>query len=344
MEAFKLASIKDIAKAADVSVSTVSRVINNSPLISEETKKKVTKIMKDLNYVPNSMAQGLSSQQAFTVTLLVDIEDRKSFDNMFFYEIMHGIETVVYRKNMCLIIANLQTSLNKNDMVNWLVNGKRTQGIILPSSILKPRLVRELKKIKFPFVTIGEPTNIKEPIEWVDINNKQGAQQAVEHLLECGYARIAFIGGNQKETFNRNRLSGYKEALLINGLNYREDYVKEGESTKQSGFNMMNDLLRLPEKPDAVICADNIICVGAMKAIKSADLNIPQDIGVMSFDNFPIADLIEPSLTTIDIDVFELGIQAANILFKLIDNPNARQQQSLISTRIEIRESTSKRL
>jgi DNA-binding LacI/PurR family transcriptional regulator len=81
-----------------------------------------------------------------------------------------------------------------------------------------------------------------------------------------------------------------------------------------------------------------------MKAIKSADLNIPQDIGVMSFDNFPIADLIEPSLTTIDIDVFELGIQAANILFKLIDNPNARQQQSLISTRIEIRESTSKRL
>lgn len=339
-----MASIKDVAKAAGVSVSTVSRVINNNPLISEETKEKVIKVMRELNYVPNSMARGLSSQQSFTVTLLVNIEDSKSFDNMFFYEIMHGIETVVYRKNMCLIIANLQTSLNGNDMVNWLINGKRTQGIILPSSILKPRMVRELKKIKFPFVTIGEPDNIKEPVNWVDVNNKQGSQQAVEHLLECGYKKIAFVGGSQKEVFNRNRLSGYKEALRINGIEYRENYVKEGESTKQSGFNMMNELMHLSEPPEAVICGDNIICVGVMKAIKDNGLDIPQDIGLISFDNFPIAELVEPALTTVDIDVFDLGVQAADILFRLIDNPETRQQQSLISTRIEVRESTVKRI
>ena len=335
-----MASIKDVARAAGVSVSTVSRIINNNPLISDETREKVLKIMKEFNYVPNSMARGLSNQQAFTVALLVNIEDTKSFSNPFFYEVMHGIETVVYGRGLCLIIANLQTSLNKDDMFNRLIHEKRTQGVILPSSIMNPHLVKELKNIKFPFVTIGEPSGIKEPIDWVDINNFQGGQQAFEHLLAQGYKNIAFIGGSQSEVFNKNRLSGYKAALAGNGLEYRQEYVLEGKSSKGDGFELMLQLLKLPQRPDAVICSDNILSMGAMKAIKNANLRIPEDVGVLSFDNVPIAELLEPSLTTVDIDVFELGVQAANILFKLIDNPSARQQQSLISTCIEAREST----
>lgn len=335
-----MASIKDVAKAAGVSVSTVSRIINNNPLISDETRERVLKIMKEFNYVPNSMARGLSNQQAFTVALLVNIEDTKSFSNPFFYEVMHGIETVVYSRGLCLIIANLQTSLNKDDMFNRLIHEKRTQGVILPSSIMNPHLVKELKNIKFPFVTIGEPSGIKEPIDWVDINNFQGSQQAFEHLHAQGYKNIAFIGGSQSEVFNKNRLSGYKAALAGNGLEYRQEYVLEGKSSKKDGLEMMLQLLKLPQRPDAVICSDNILSMGAIKAVKNANLRIPEDVGVLSFDNFPIAELLEPSLTTVDIDVFELGVQAANILFKLIDNPSARQQQSLISTCIEVREST----
>ena len=335
-----MASIKDVARAAGVSVSTVSRIINNNPLISDETREKVLKIMKEFNYVPNSMARGLSNQQAFTVALLVNIEDTKSFSNPFFYEVMHGIETVVYGRGLCLIIANLQTSLNKDDMFNRLIHEKRTQGVILPSSIMNPHLVKELKNIKFPFVTIGEPSGIKEPIDWVDINNFQGGQQAFEHLLAQGYKNIAFIGGSQSQVFNKNRLSGYKAALAGNGLEYRQEYVLEGKSSKNDGFELMLQLLKLPQRPDAVICSDNILSMGAMKAIKNANLRIPEDVGVLSFDNVPIAELLDPSLTTVDIDVFELGVQAANILFKLIDNPSARQQQSLISTCIEAREST----
>lgn len=335
-----MASIKDVARAAGVSVSTVSRIINNSPLISDETRERALKVMKELNYVPNSMAQGLSNQQAFTVALLVNVEDTKSFSNPFFYEMMHGIETVVYKRGLCLIIANSQTSLNKDDMLNWLISGKRTQGVILPSSIMNPQSVKELKRIKFPFVTIGEPVGIKEPIDWIDINNLQGGQQAVEHLLAQGYNNIAFIGGSQSEVFNKNRLSGYKLALANNGLEYKQEYIQEGNSSKNDGFEAMQRLLRLPQRPDAVICSDNVLCMGAMKAVKNANLLIPEDVGVLSFDNFPIAELLEPSLTTVDIDVFELGVQAANILFKLIDNPAARQQQSLISTCIQAREST----
>lgn len=338
-----MASINDVAKAAGVSKSTVSRIINNSSAISEETTQKVLKVMKELNYVPNSMARGLSNQQAFTVALLVNIKDVKSFSNPFFYEVMHGIETVVYSRGLCLIMANLETTLKKDEILNWLIHGKRTRGVILPSSVMNPALVRELKKIKFPFVTIGEPEGIKEPIDWVDINNFQGGQQALDHMLSQGYKNIAYIGGNQSKIFNKNRLNGYKSALESNGMKYRPEYVCEGNATKNDGYKLMKQLIKLPQPPDAVICSDNVLCIGAMKAIKEVNLKIPNDIGILSFDNMPIADLIEPSLTTVDIDVFELGVQAANILFKLVDNPEARQQQSLISTCIQMRESTCKK-
>lgn len=335
----QLASIKDVAEAAGVSTSTVSRIINDNPAISAETRERVQKVMKELNYVPNIMARGLSNQRAFTVTLAINADDVKSFNNPFFYEVMHGIETVVYQKDLCLIIANMQTIIKKESILSWLINGKRTQGIIIPSSIVNEKIIRELKRHKFPFVVFGEPCS-SEPVDWVDINNRQGGQQAVEHLLGQGYRKIAFISGSRKEVFNKNRHTGYRDGLEKNGMTCREEYAVQGGSAKSDGFNMMQSLLNLKDRPDAVICCDNILSLGVMKAIQSAGLQIPDDIGVISFDNFPVADLADPPLTTVDVDVFELGVQAANMLFNLIENPQSRQQQSLIATAVQIREST----
>lgn len=341
-EVIQLASIKDVAEAAGVSTSTVSRIINDNPAISTETRERVQKVMKELNYVPNSMARGLSNQRAFTVTLAINADDVKSFNNPFFYEVMHGIETVVYQKDLCLIVANMQTFIKKESILSWLINGKRTQGIIFPSSIVNEKMIRELKKHKFPFVVFGEPGSF-EPVDWVDINNRQGGQQAVEHLLQQGYSKIAFISGSKKEVFNKNRHMGYRDGLERNGLTYLEEYVAEGGSAKSDGYNMMHALLTLEDRPDAIICSDNILSLGVMKAILSAGFKIPEDIGVISFDNFPVADLADPPLTTVDVDVFELGVQAANMLFKLIENPQSRQQQSLIATEIQMRQSTQRK-
>jgi DNA-binding LacI/PurR family transcriptional regulator len=337
-----MASIKDVAKAAGVSTSTVSRIINNSPLISAETRERTLKVMKELNYVPNSMARGLSNQKAFTVALLVNISEPKAYSNPFFYEAIHGIETIVYDHGLCLIIANLQTPMKRENMLEWLIHGKRTQGLILPSGIVDSKMVRGLKEIEFPFVVLGEPADGSEPIDWVDVNNRQGGRQAVGHLLGKGYERIAFIGGSRKELFNRNRLSGYREALESGGIEYDPEFVREGGTLKEDGKSMMRELLELRDRPDAVICGDNYLSLGAVKAAREAGLEIPRDIGILSFDNSPIAEFSEPPLTTVDIDVFEMGVQAANLLFKRIENPSAREQQSLIATRIEERDSTAK--
>lgn len=335
-------TISEVAKAAGVSTATVSRVINNSTSITPATREKTLAIMKELNYVPNSLAQGLSNQKALNVTLLINIDDAKSFSNPFFYEVMHGIETVVYEKGLSLTITSSKKNKPTIDTLEQMVSEKRMQGLIIPASLAEAKIIKKFKKMHFPFVVIGQPEAHTDLVNWVDINNQQGGEQAVEHLLNKGYRKIAFIGGNNTELFNKNRLSGYRDALKRNKVTVTANHIKECDNTKNDACEKMKALLSLKDKPDAVICGDNIISFGAMKAIKAEGLSIPNDIGIVSFDNYPLAELVEPSLTAVDIDVFELGVVAANTLLKMIDKPNMSQQQSLISTSINERESTAK--
>lgn len=335
-------SIRDVAKAAGVSTATVSRIINNSPLISPETRDRTLKVMEELNYVPNSLARALSNQKSFNVTLLIDIADVKSFSNPFFYEVMHGIETVVYKKGLCLTIASTQNSDKKTDILDWLIHGKRMQGLIVPVSLADETIIAKLEEMRFPFVLVGEPQGAAESVHWVDIHNRQGGQMAVSHLVEKGYRGIGLIVGNKNEKFNQNRLDGYLDSLAQNGMTVREEYIKESNGTKQDACQKMKELLALDNRPDAVIGGDNILCYGAMKAIKEAGLRIPDQMGIVSFDDYPLAELLEPSLTSVVIDVFELGVLAADTLLSMLDDPDSKQQQYYIPTRIKERESTRK--
>ncbi len=334
-----MVTIKDVAKAAGVSSSTVSRTINNSPSISSKTKEKVIKEIKRLNFSPNSMAKGLINNKSYTVTLLVDVDDEKSFQNPFFYEIMHGIERLVYKKEFSLIVANLNTTMKKQSVLEWLVKAKRTEGVILPSSILNSKLVDELKKDGVPFVSIGEPTNLKESVSWVDIDNKKGTEMATYSLLDKGYENIAFLGLDKTKLFSKRRYDGYMNAILES----KQEVINvECGNSKDDGYHNMKKLLNGPVIPDAVICADNIISIGVIRAIQEAGLSIPEDIGIISFDNQQIAELSYPTITTVNVDVYELGYQSAKLLFELIENPQTRYQGLLISTKIEERESTIK--
>ncbi len=337
------ASIKDVAKEAGVSTATVSRAINNSPSITEETRAKILAAMKKLNYVPNSLARGLSSQKAFNVTLIIDIEDAKSFNNPFFYEVMHGIEEVMHQNGLSLIIASSYKSENRINSIKELVYGKRMQGLIIPSSLADSKTLEKLSEINCPFVIIGEPEENKGLYSWVDINNEQGGEQAVEHLISMGYEKIAIICGSETELFNHNRLLGYKSALQKNNITVRDNFIKECDGTKQDAYKKVLELLALDDIPDSIICGDNIISFGAMKAINERGLTIPDDIGLVSFDDYPLAELVEPSLTSIEIDVFELGTIAANTLIKILNNPKAMKQQSLLSTGINVRESSQRK-
>jgi len=337
-----MASIKDVAKAAGVSVTTVSRTINNNPYISPATKERVLKAIKDLNYSPNSMAKGLSSNNSYTITLLVDIEDEKSFYNPFFYEVMHGIEKIVYKNEYCLIVSNLKTMLRKENVLDWLIKGKRTEGVILSSSIIDSKMIKELKKSKIPFVSIGEPADLREPISWVDINNRKAGEQATNYFIDNNRKKIAFMGFDNSKVFNKRRFEGYKVALENSKINFDANLVIEGRNSKDDGYRMMKELLSNSDYPDSVICADNLMSVGAIRAIQESGLSIPKDISLISFDNSQIAEITYPTISTINVDVLELGLQSAKLLFEIIENPGTRYQEILISTNVEERETTFK--
>ncbi|MFA7075934.1 MAG: LacI family DNA-binding transcriptional regulator [Candidatus Izemoplasmatales bacterium] len=335
-----MVSIKEVAKAAGVSTSTVSRVVNNSPSISQNTKEKVWAIIKKLNYSPNNIAKALITNKSYTISLLVDVDDEKSFQNPFFYEIMHGIEKYCQEKEFSLMVANVNTKMKKQDMISWLVKTKRTEGVILPVSILNKELVKELKDMGIPFVAVGEVDSIQENVSWVDIDNKKGTEKAVYYLYNQGYKDIAFIGLDKSKDFSKRRLEGYVSAIDRLSLKISDSAIIECDNSKEQGYIQMNNLLNLDKRPDAIVCGNDSLSVGVIKAITDKGLKIPEDIGIISFDSRQIASLLYPEVTTVDVDVFEMGFQSAKMLFDLIENNNVTDQGLLISTKIIKRNTT----
>lgn len=335
-----MANIKDVAKAAGVSTSTVSRTINNSPSIPQETKDRILNIMKSLNYTPNQFAKSLTTNKSYTITLLVDVDDAESYQNPFFYEIMHGIEKQVYSKEYSFIVANLKTVMKKQSVMDWLIKSKRTEGVILPSSMLDAKTVESLKQDNVPFVLIGEPVHLKEAITWVDIDNRRGAEIATLSLIEKGYKRIGFLGLDQSKLFSQRRYEGYLSALKAMYIDFDEDLIVKCLNTKEQGYHQTKALLSLNNRPDAIICADGELSYGVIKAIKEANLNIPEDFGLISYDDPKIAELSYPMISTVNVDVYEMGVQCAKLLFDQIENHQSKNQGILISTSLYERETT----
>lgn len=335
------ATIQDVADRAGVSKSTVSRVINDSDAISEETKERVRRAMKELDYVPNSIARNFANQNTRNIALIVDIDNASAFKNPFFYEELHGIETVIYQEDYCLIIANTRSMGGHRNAIDNIVLQKRADGVIIPATIVSHEIVRLLKDHDVPFVVAGEPLCCADEVNWVDINNRQAGSQAARHLLEKGYRRLAFISGGMENKFNQNRYEGYRQALAEAGAVFREDYVRTGGADTGDGERMMRELLRLESPPDGVVCSDNVLAHGVIRACKKAGLTVPRDVGIVGFDNY-LAEFMDPLLTTVDINVFELGVQSGSVLMRLIKSKQAGSKQILISTELIERASSDK--
>ncbi|NSB33482.1 LacI family DNA-binding transcriptional regulator [Clostridium saccharoperbutylacetonicum] len=333
-------TINDIAHAANVSKSTVSKFINNHKSISESTKLKVRNIMKELNYIPNNSARQLARQNSFNIGLLVDISRKEYFLDFFFYNIIGGVESIVGINNYELTLSNINSLECKAEFLNRLIYSKKVDGIIIPTSIVNSEIISKLNGLNFPYVLIGQPKEFKNSTSWVDVNNTVGGELATCHLIEQGYKNIAFIGGRSNEIISFNRLLGYKN--ILSKLNFTKNnlYIKEGNSDKESGYELTLQLLSDFPEIDAILCINNYVAFGVLKALKEKGLNSPTDIGIVTFDNEPFSAYTTPSLTCLDVDTFKLGEVAAEILMKKIQNPNSQNEITLISPKLLIRESS----
>lgn len=318
-------TIKDVAKAAGVSVATVSKVMNHSPSIPDSTCERIRKVMEELDYHPNRRAQNFARKSTKNVLMAVHFHKNLAFENPHIFEIMVGLQKALNQKGYVLNLVNV-TKQNCMEILGDVIAQKSVDGLVLHISIVSKELEKVILKEQFPHIVLGCPEH-KTQLCWIDNNNVLSGEIATEYLYKRGYRKMAFLGGARTDIGSQNRMQGFKDFHEHKMLRLPKEYICFGESTVEFGMECMEKLLALPNSPEAVVCADNNLALGAMYKLQDKGLKVPQDMGIITFDAFPYAKITRPKMTTVDIDVYDMGKLAGELIVKKIKKP-ALQTQS----------------
>jgi len=337
MKRRKHVTMKDVAQKAGVSSSTVGRVVGGYGYVSEKTRKKVLKAMKEIGYYPNAIARSLKTSRTQTIAYLVP-----NITNPFFSQIANSIEHVASSNEYNLILCNASTKGDKLRKITNMLLENRVAGVIhsLPCTDALYNLVEIFQRANIPVVSASGSRRFSE-VDTVCADDTQGAKDATGFLVELGHSRIGFLGVKNSTT-SRLRLQGYKEALLQTDCKLNEEYIVEGSSfSEKEGYILMRTLLRKDSPPTAVLACNDVMAVGAIRAIKEESLSIPEDISLIGFDD-TIARLTHPPLTSVALPVEEIGRVATQTLFERIEEVNKTAvRKVLLQERLVVRESTS---
>ncbi|MBW5447758.1 LacI family DNA-binding transcriptional regulator [Cohnella sp. CFH 77786] len=331
-------TIKDVARKAGVSPSTVSRVISNHPRISPETSRRVKEIMKQLGYHSNIMARSLVSNKTFTLGMILPRPAEELFQNHFFAENIRGITTQASRNGYDVLMTAGHSEHGELEAVTRLVKGKRVDGIILLQSRKDDPIIAFLKKEDFPFILIGNYGD--NDILCVDNDNVQASYDATMHLISQGHHRIGFVSGPPNLTVSRDRLEGYKKALTDNGIRLETEWVMEGEFLQESGYRAMSFFMNLPDRPTALVVIDDIVTFGILRGLSELGYKVPDDLSLVSFNNIYLAELSSPPLSSIDIGIYQLGYMASQLLTRRIQGEKPQQLRTIVPHRLVVRESS----
>lgn len=336
-------TIKEIAKEAEVSTATVSMILNNKDKsISEATRNKVLEIARNRNYIPNTMARSLVTRQTRTIGLIMP-----DIVNPFFPEIARGAEDRASLSRYSIIYCNTDDNLTREDAYIDILTEKMVDGIIFTHSADREGDADRFKSCRVPIILIDRDYDIPNVIGKVLVDNTKASYTGVNYLLDQGYRKIAYIAGSIHTRTARDRLEGYKKALAERQLEYREEYVKIGEYKSQWGAEAAKAFLDEKVDFDAVFCGNDLIAIGAVKALKEAGYKVPEDIGVMGFDDIYMAGMVEPALTTIKQPNYEMGYRAAELLINAmerLDSPEKSEgaETVILDTELTVRQSTRK--
>ncbi|RFU60053.1 LacI family DNA-binding transcriptional regulator [Bacillus sp. V59.32b] len=326
--------IIDVAKKANVSTATVSRVISNSGTVKRETTEKVLEAIELLKYQPNMLARQLRRSE--TKTILVVIPD---ITNTFFSKVLRGIEAVAIQNGYQVLLGDALNSVEHESGYLNILRQKKADGMILLTARIDEALLDEIAK-EFPVVLACEYMEGSQ-IPTVSIDNISSARKATDYLIGLGHKRIGFISGPLNVVLGRDRLKGFKQAMAQRSLPVEPLLVQEGDFSYESGFNMMLKLLAIDHPPTAVFAANDEMAIGAIKAIKSKGLQVPEDLSVIGFDDIKFASIFEPSLTTIAQPTFDIGSKATELLIKIINQDRLdEKKQYILADELIVRESS----
>ena len=330
-------TIKDIANLAGVSTATVSKIINNKDDISEVTRGKVKKIMKENNYVPNVVARSLVTKKTNTIGLVIpDIR------NPFFPELARGAEDRANEEGYNIIFCNTDDVLVKEEKYVDMLIEKMVDGIIFTASAKRTTGFTNLQNTSIPIILLDRDIEFAGVKGKITVNNFQGAYNGVKHLISVGHKKIVFVSGSLLSKPGLDRCEGYKKALNDHGFANDDAIILEGEYKSEWGYQAVKYLMQNNKKFDALFCGDDLIAIGAMKLLKEEGIKIPNDVGIVGFDDIYLASLVDPELTTIRQPNYEMGYQAVGMLMGILKNKMTKNQEIVLDTSLIIRKSTSK--
>lgn len=327
-------TIYDVAEKAEVSIATVSKVINNTGRISDKTRKKVLQIMEELEYQPSVVASALSGKSTFTIGLTLP-----DLANPYFAELARAIEDQGRKHGFNVFICSTDNDAGKEEEYYQLFMKKRVDGIIMVSRDKQNVVVKKILNEKVPLVMIAREM-FSAPVTSVMVDDYYGGMQAGQHLLQQGHRRIAVIVENLAELGSKERLRGCVDAMKEEQLELPPHHIIEGGYTLESGKAAMQQLLQQEELPTAVFACNDILAIGAIQAVREYGLNVPHDLSIVGYDNTILATIIDPPLTTVAQPMGEIGERSVALLIQQIQSKETVRQRVMLMPDLVVRRST----
>ncbi|MTH54367.1 substrate-binding domain-containing protein [Bacillus mangrovi] len=334
-----MTTIKDIARAAGVSITTVSRALNGYSDVSEKTRKKIIELSKELNYSPNTLARGLVMNKSKTIGLLVSGFSKESIKDNFTFEVLAGINQYAAETDYDLVLFNTNSTMQREKTYTQLCRERRVDGVILQGIRTDDPYLQEVVESNIPCVLIDIPVET-DNVAFVSTDNVLGAEKAVNHLIELGHRNIAMINGHDHAFVSRERLKGFKQGLGAHGIPFREEWAVNGEFTEKEAEKAALELLKKYPEITAVFCASDLMAFGAVKAVSTLGMSVPQDVSIIGYDDILLAEYFSPGLTTIAQDRQMLGFSAARLLTEMLQEESA-PKHIVLETKLKIRQTTA---
>lgn len=331
-------TIKDVAREANVATSTVSRVLSNSHKISDKTKEKVNEAIKKLNYTPNIIARGLANNRTRILAVILPKEAEDIFSNPFFVQAMKGISIYAQKENYYIMYAFKQEGKDDKEWFKKFIDSNLVDGICLLNSKENDDTINYLNDIEFPFVVIGRPDEVNNVL-WVDNNNVKAMYDLVQMLIDYGHKEIAFIGAKANLNVSRDRLKGYKQALIDNRIEIKNSLIYEAEEfTQSNGSYAINKILD-SNRPTAVVATDDLLAFGAQETLNELGV---KNMSIAGFNNIPMSEYQNPPLSSVDINAEELGFYATKLIIDRLEEKSSNRNSYIIDTKLIERESIKK--
>jgi LacI family transcriptional regulator len=328
-------TIRQIAKLAGVSRSSVSRVINNRTNVSPELREQVQSVIAETGYQPDPIARSLSNRRSQIIGLVIPLAIRSLFEDPFFPRLMQGISQGCNFHNYMLSLFLFHSEEEERELHHRISRNPLLDGFIITATRTGDPLIPELLANKIPFVVHGKHEDPR--VSFVEVDNETGAHTAVSHLVRGGRQRIALITGPSNSLAAEDRKQGYLKALRERRVPVDESLITRGDFTEISGYEAMQRLL--PYQPDAVFVASDTMALGAMRALREAGRKVPDGIAVVGFDDLPRATTAEPPLTTVRQPIQRAGALAVETLIDILENGAEPPRHIILPTELVIRAS-----